>query len=265
MSKVDVGRFDELSEEVSYGAIKLMRIGNFLFTQTQKEYALNTGGFEPVPAANGSYLLLPWDEKFHADSALLARRVKDRLQGICVLAGDESRVYWNYRLLDDGTVVVMDERGSYYHVTVHPESGLAVKTLLGRAVTPAEEEYIDCKIKELNAVIRAERQHELLKKIDKKEAQRKRLLKSLQGAVPFKMGSKWGLRTEERIVVPPVYRQVESPVGCFCAFEKYPGCWGVMELDGRVVVEPKYQKVVFSGKNRVKLVQVNGETKFLSL
>lgn len=212
-----------------------------------------------MPAADRSYLLLPWDERFKAENELLARRVTDRMMGVCVLAGDDSRVYWNFRVLADGTVVVLDELGTYYHVTAQAQTGLAVKTCLGRAVTPSEEECIDMKVAELDAEIRAGKQQELLKNREAEKVERMGMLKGLQGALPFQMGSKWGLRNGERIVVPPVYRMVEMPVGCLCAFEKYPGRWGVMELDGRVVIEPNYQKVELGRKNRVKLTKMNGE------
>lgn len=250
---------EECVEVVAFGVIELTRVGNFYFTHTKEQYGVNTGGFDPVPALNRSYVLLPWDEHFKAGNVLLARRVKDRMMGVCVLAGDDSRVYWNFRVLADGTVVVVDEQGTYYHVTAHAQTGLAVKRCLGRAMTPSEEECIDMKVQELDAEIRAGKQRELLEKMEVRKVERKVLLKELQGAVPFQMGSRWGLRIGKRIVVPPVYRKVEMPVGCFCAFEKYPGRWGVMELDGRVVIEPKYQKVELGRRNRVKLTQVNGE------
>ena len=41
-----------------------------------------------------------------------------------------------------------------------------------------------------------------------------------------------GARYEGRIVVPPVYRSVKSPVGRYCAIEAEPGIWGVMAIDG---------------------------------
>ena len=250
---------EECVEVVSFGAIELTRVGNFYFTHTRERYGVNTGGFDPVPAADRSYLLLPWDERFKAENELLARRVTDRMMGVCVLAGDDSRVYWNFRVLADGTVVVLDELGTYYHVTAQAQTGLAVKTCLGRAVTPSEEECIDMKVAELDAEIRSGKQQELLKNREAEKVERMGMLKGLQGALPFQMGSKWGLRNGERIVVPPVYRMVEMPVGCLCAFEKYPGRWGVMELDGRVVIEPNYQKVELGRKNRVKLTKMNGE------
>lgn len=256
---------ERTGEVVTFGSISLIRTGNRLQTCTQEVYAVNTGGFDPVLAYNRSFLMLPWDTRYEEGNELLARRVTDRLHGVCVLAGDESRVYWKYRMLEDDSVVVMDREGTYYHVT--PEAGThrAVKVWLGKAVTPSEEDYIDMRVRELENRISRERQQRELALEAKRKKERKGMLKGLRSAVPFQMGSKWGLRTADRMVVPPVYRRVSEPVGDYCAFEMYPDRWGVMELDGKVVIEPKYQRVCFCGKKRVKLTLVNNRTEEVRL
>ena len=57
------------------------------------------------------------------------------------------------------------------------------------------------------------------------------------------MSHKWGLKLEERIVVPPLYRAVKTPVEKYCAVEKNYQQWGIMAVDGKMVVEPKYEDV----------------------
>lgn len=257
-------RLPAVSEEWVFGEICLTRIGGLVRTQTRQVYEVCLGGFNPVWAENRSFLLLPWAD-FREENALLRRRVKDRLHGICVLAGDTERVYWTFRLLADGTVVVLDEEGVYYHVTPHPDTQRAVKHRLGTAVLPSEELYIDLKVQELEEEVRRVLDEQERKRQRQRERERKRRLKELSAAVPFQMGSGWGLRTAERLVVPPVYRQVLPPVGVYCAFEKYLGQWGVMALDGQVVVEPRFAQVTFCGRNRVKLTSVNGEVQEVKL
>ena len=46
------------------------------------------------------------------------------------------------------------------------------------------------------------------------------------------------------MVVPPIYRCVESPVGHYCVVESISGFWGIIALDGKVEVEPRYERVL---------------------
>lgn len=70
---------------------------------------------------------------------------------------------------------------------------------------------------------------------------------------PFQIGNKWGLRSKGRIMVPPIYRNVQSPVGRYSAVETYPGIWGVIAVDGRMEVEVRYEEVVIHTDGTVDL------------
>ena len=70
---------------------------------------------------------------------------------------------------------------------------------------------------------------------------------------PFQIGNKWGLRSKGRIMVPPIYRNVQSPVRRYCAVETYPGIWGVIAIDGRMEVEVRYEEVVIHTDGTVDL------------
>ena len=54
----------------------------------------------------------------------------------------------------------------------------------------------------------------LLLKRNEEEKRRKRL-EEIGDVRPFRMGLKWGLKSGERIVVPPCYRNICPPVGGF--------------------------------------------------
>ena len=41
-------------------------------------------------------------------------------------------------------------------------------------------------------------------------------------------GLKWGLKQGDKVIVPPVYRNLQTPVGNYCAFEGNPRQWGVI-------------------------------------
>ena len=95
----------------------------------------------------------------------------------------------------------------------------------------------------------------------KREAakERERQMAMLVSAEPFSIGNKWGLRSKGRMVVPPIYHRVTSPVGRYCAMETYPGIWGVITVDGKVEIEAKYEGVEIRPDGTVELMGVNGK------
>ena len=62
-----------------------------------------------------------------------------------------------------------------------------------------------------------------------------------------------------------VYRSIRMPVGDYCAVEAGPRQWGVIMLDGRVVVETRYSDVEISGNGKVRLTVFPGMTKTVDL
>ncbi|MEQ3012771.1 hypothetical protein DW146_18245, partial [Phocaeicola vulgatus] len=87
----------------------------------------------------------------------------------------------------------------------------------------------------------------------------------IKDVLPFRMGMKWGLKWGDRIVVPPCYRNICVPVGGYCAFEGNACQWGVMALDGKVVVEARYQKVEIEKDGTVHLTIIPGKVKTINL
>ena len=84
-------------------------------------------------------------------------------------------------------------------------------------------------------------------------------------AVPFQSGMKWGLRVGERITVPPIYRHVRWPVGRYCAVEKNYGQWGVIAIDGTLMVEPRYSDIEITGQGLVTGTNFMGHKTSLKL
>ena len=60
---------------------------------------------------------------------------------------------------------------------------------------------------------------------------------------PYEHMKLWGQRCDKGVVIPAQFRRVKKPVGRFFAFEKYALQWGIMDIQGKVVVEPKYKEV----------------------
>lgn len=99
----------------------------------------------------------------------------------------------------------------------------------------------------------------------KDERKRKERLDGLKAAVPFKSGLKWGLQLNGRVIVPPIYRNIKSPVGNYCAVETNTRQWGVIMLDGKVVIEACYTDVEIKDDGTAKLTIMPGKIKTVKL
>lgn len=90
------------------------------------------------------------------------------------------------------------------------------------------------------------------------QRKKREILDLSDAAVPFRSGMRWGLRVGERITVPPIYRNVKSPVGRYCAVEKNYGQWGVIALDGTLMVEPRYSDIEINIQGIVTGTKITG-------
>lgn len=177
-----------------------------------------------------------------------------------MLAGDEEEVYWCCGRLADRSIVVMDGNGNYYHV----EEGREKQYIACNAPRPGEEDFhtVMERLKE-----EAGRRAGIAQRKQLQEEEQKRLkrLEEIRDALPFRMGMKWGLKLGERIIVPPKYRKILPPVGYYCAYEENACQWGIMALDGKVVVEARYQKVDIECNGTVHLTVIPGKVKTIKL
>ena len=76
---------------------------------------------------------------------------------------------------------------------------------------------------------------------------------------------KWGLRLGDKVIVPPVYRNIQAPVGNYCAVEAYPNQWGVIMLDGKMVIEARYMNVEIKDNDTAHLTLIPGKTRTVRL
>ena len=97
------------------------------------------------------------------------------------------------------------------------------------------------------------------------ERKRRNRLAGIRDAVPFRSRLKWGLKSGDRVIVPPVYRNIQKPVGRYCAVEVHPRQWGVIMLDGKVVVEARYSHVEIDDNGTARLTTIPGKTKTVDL
>jgi len=243
-------KYERRPEVKRYGNIELLKINNVYYSRTKYIYINNQNvndGFihwrkfyltildNNLPMARNSA-----DEHFYGNNSGHA----------CLLDGDYETFYRMHRWLPDGSIIIQDGNGKYYHVT--ETEG---KSYIGCGCSQSERNKCQDKIRLLTE--KAERTWETEQKT--KERQRITAQGTPTDAMPFRCGMKWGLKTGERIIVPPIYRNVKAPVGRYCAVEKNYCQWGVIAVDGSVIVEPKYSDVEITPNGTALLTYITGK------
>ncbi|MCS3154684.1 hypothetical protein NXX77_17890 [Phocaeicola dorei] len=174
----------------------------------------------------------------------------------CLLGGDHDSFYWIYRWLADGSIIVTDSGGKYYHVTEGGE-----KKYIGCHISAEEGERCLAEMERL-----VKRAREMRNMAESEKLEKRRLLLEKSGeAVPFRSGMKWGLKVGERITIPPIYRSVRPPIGRYCAVEKNYSQWGVIAIDGTMMIEPQYSDIEISMKGDVTGTKVSGNKVLVKL
>ncbi|MDY4527063.1 MAG: hypothetical protein SPE11_03975 [Parabacteroides sp.] len=252
--------YAQMPEFVHFGDFEIANICGYLCTRTQKLYEVKAIPAEAWHGKYGLYLSLPYNGEPEEKIKKMMIWTPSRYV-VCLLNGDESGVYWKMRVFEDYTLLVMDDQGNYYHVkrstrsrrVVEPQRKKAVKVFLGQAKNEADRMMIVHAVREIEEQVADYLKKEATKVKQEAEKERELQMATLVSAEPFQIGNKWGLRHKGRIVVPPIYRSVKSPVGRYCAMESYPGIWGVIAVDGKVEVEPRYEDVVIHTDGTVDL------------
>ena len=223
--------YAQMPEFVHFGDFEIANICGYLCTRTKKLYEVKAIPAEAWHGKYGLYLSLPYSGEPEEKIKKMMIWTPSRYV-VCLLNGDESGVYWKMRVFEDYTLLVMDDQGNYYHVKRSARSRKAVKEHLGQAKNEADRMMIVHAVREIEEQVADYLKMESAKAKREAEKERELQMATLVSAEPFNIGNKWGLRSKGRIVVPPVYRSVKSPVGRYCAIEAYPGIWGVMAIDG---------------------------------
>ena len=252
--------YKEKPAVLPFGSVELLRVGDVFLSRTKKPYATMRGLDVNSIYFYGFYLKIP-DYRAPKDCKLVDA-VWSTLFDVfaCLLEGDDEEVYWCCGHLADRSIVVMDGNGNYYHV----EKGKKKQYIACNAPQPGEEDFdtVIGRLKE-EAMRRAEKTYQQ-QQLEEEQKRQKRL-EEIRDVLPFQMGLKWGLKLGERIVVPPKYRKILPPVGYYCAYEENACQWGVMALDGKVVVEARYQEVDIECNGTVHLTIIPGKVKTIKL
>ena len=244
--------YAQMPEFVHFGDFEIANIGGHLCTRTKKLYEVKAIPAEVWHGKYGLYLSLPYRGEPKEKIKKMMIWPTSRYE-VCLLNGDESGVYWKICGFDDYTLLVMDNKGNYYHVKRSARSRKAIKVHLGQAKNEADRTMIVHAVREIEEKVADHLKKEAAKAKREADEIREVQIATLVSAEPFNIGSKWGLRSKGRIVAPPIYRSVQSPVGRYCAMESYPGIWGVIAIDGKVEIEARYENVVIHSDGTVDL------------
>lgn len=179
---------------------------------------------------------------------------------VCLLEGDEERAYYLSGRLPDQSIVVMDEEGRYYHV----EKGHGKRYVACNRPSDRSEDF-----DEAVALLRRQADERVEKHLQEEkcetERKRQRIISRSVEAVPFQIGVKWGLRTAEQILIPPVYRRILRPVGGYCAYQDSSCQWGVLTVDGRIIIRARYMEVEIDRDGTARLTLVPGKMETVKL
>ncbi len=252
--------YKEKPAVLQFGSVELLKAGDGIFSRTKIPYSAMRGLDKNSIYFYDFYLKIP-DYRAPKDCKLVDSvwsTVFDVFA--CVLEGDDEEAYWCCGHLADRSIVVMDRNGNYYHV----EKGKKKQYIACNTPKPGEEDF-DSVVERLNeeANQRAEKSRQLQQK--EEEQKRQQRLEEIRNVLPFQMGTKWGLKLGDRIVVPPRYRKILPPVGYYCAYEENACQWGVMALDGKVIIEARYQQVEIECNGTVHLTIIPGKVKTIKL
>ena len=200
----------------------------------------------PVVFSYGGIELLRVGETFHSRT----RKAYTSMHGL----------HWCCGCLADRSIVVMDGEGNYYHV----EKGKGKRYIACNVPKAGEADFASV-VEGLRKEAGRRAESVQRERQQNEEEKRRKRLEEIKDVLPFRMGMKWGLKWGDRIVVPPCYRNICVPVGGYCAFEGNACQWGVMALDGKVVVEARYQKVEIEKDGTVHLTIIPGKVKTINL
>ena len=187
------------------------------------------------------------------------RMSNEESRNVCFLRNDYKHVYWLCAVLYGDCIVVMDSKQDYYLV----DSNLK-KTYIGCNQPKNKEEDLQYVMPRLGQKF----YHEAM--LQKKEMEASEMLllheKSEAGHVElYQAGKKWGVKVDDKVIVPPLYHSIAQPVGAYCAFEQIPQHWGIMTLKGKVIVDAKYEKVEIRDNGIAVVTGITGKTQTINL
>lgn len=240
--------YSKKPEVISLGSVEMLKTGRTLYSRTKKVYVNSQGVAQSELMWRGFYLEIP-DCNMPEECRKTALTLNTGYETFaCVIGDDDKEVYRGCGKLADGSIVVCDGDGCMYRIDKEKKRE--------RIETDGN---LTERLEAMKREARDRAQEERLKREHEEMGRRQDKLKRIADARPFKSGNKWGLKSGDRIVVPPKYRMVMPPVGMLCAFEDSPKQWGVMAIDGRIVADARYMNVEIEENGTMRLTVIPGK------
>ena len=245
---------------MKFGQIEILQAGRMFYSRTKRVHVNRSGVDRHDFFPRGFYLLIY--DPFITPEFKYVESMEDSLNKdyVCILENDEESYYRFCGELPDGSIVIVDGEGRYYHAEAGKE-----KRYIACLNPETQTENFKAAVSRLTSEAKERAAQKQADKQRTQEKKQKERLATLQNAVPFKSGLKWGLKSGERIIVPPIYRRIQKPIGYYCAMEENPNRWGIIMLDGKVVVEARYMNVEIKGNGTACLTIIPGKTKTVKL
>lgn len=261
-SKNNVTRYVDLRNDMEYssrptpievGGVELLKIGDKCYSRIKHPYKLGYNNNRHQVRDKGFYVNFFMSDDAHWYDMLESIGKLRIIHSACILANDDTDWYFMSSRLNDGSIIIFDLKKNYYHVEDGKE-----KRYIGNEGNEEETQKLISVIKRLR--------NKVQKKVECMEAEKqKRRLMQLQNVEPFVLNNKWGLRLDGRVIVPPIYRNIKRPVGNYCAVEMNPQRWGIILLDGRVIVDTCYHDVDIMKNGTANLTVFPGKIKKVKL
>ena len=252
--------YGSMPKILRFGGFELLYAGGCVCTRTRKCYMRKMDPDLIERIRNGLYLPLSCQVK-SADEKINAVLRRHGVLKVCLLKDDDSKVYWVLEeYYQDNSVLVMDEKGQHTYVWMDWRTGKVTRQELGYVRNEAERVMMNLALNDIGRDVIARYLERKDSAWRKAEEERSKELNAMVSVVPFKIGGKWGLKSNGRMVVPPMYRTIHAPVGKYCAVESCLGIWGVIAIDGRVEIEPRYEGVEIMPDGTVELTVFHGKT-----
>ena len=245
---------------VKYGSVEMLRTRHFICSRT-KNGCLKIADTDECRFVRCGFYIKVRDYFSEARYRRLDEGYEWWNDGVkCVLENDYDDCYGFCGSLADGSIIVADEKGGYYHV----EEGRGKRFVASENPESGADDF-DAAVMKLKAEAYRKAAKAECDRQEEREKERRERLAILKDAIPFKSGLKWGLKLGGKVIVPPIYRSLQAPIGDFCAFEAGPYQWGVITLDGRVVVKAMYSKVEIENDGTARLTVIPGKIKTVKL
>ena len=191
---------------MKFGQIEILQAGRMFYSRTKRVY-VNRSGIDRHDFFSRGFYLLIYDP-FITPEFKYVESMEDSLNKdyVCILENDEESYYRFCGELPDGSIVIVDGEGRYYHAEAGKE-----KRYIACLNPETQTENFKAAVSRLTSEAKEQATQKASGQTAYARKETERTVGHLtKNAVPFKSGLKWGLKSGGRIIVPPIYRRIQK-------------------------------------------------------